>query len=208
MKGKYLGFQIGPRAGDTSWTAPIDKYKKRIMEWEGAHTGLFWNSIYYYTFVVTALEFLAQLENFSDEVINAEASAMRRLAPGPGTWILQNDLEHLKQYGIGNGFRLIGLTAYAAKLRLMSELGCKRLNMMDEQLRIARSNFLARPFGAWHYKSFVQTLFENERQLRAEGVSINGILILSKDNATFHFQKETRLQIRKIRCNYDLENRV
>jgi hypothetical protein len=121
---------------------------------------------------------------------------------------MPQDLEHLDLYGIGKGFRLIGLTACAAKLRLMRELGSKRISSMYEQLRIRQSDYLARPFGAWHRNSFVQMLCVNEQQLRTDNVSINGFLSRTKEHGPIHFQKEARLQIRRIRCTFDLENRV
>jgi hypothetical protein len=208
MKGKYLGFQIGPGAEASSWTSPVAKYVKRVTEWEGNSTGLFWNSIYYNTFIVTTLEFVAQLEDITMKVTKAEEYAMRRLAPGPGNWITLKDLENLNCYGIGNGFRLIEHSACAAKLRLLRELGLYRIREMNENLRIAQSNFLARPFGAWHYKSFVQTLCDNEKQLRADGISIGSISSGSQCKTQLNFQKEARLQITSRRGHFDLENRI
>jgi endonuclease/exonuclease/phosphatase family metal-dependent hydrolase len=35
-RGKYLGFWIGPHAGDNSWTAPLSKFNARIKQWEEA----------------------------------------------------------------------------------------------------------------------------------------------------------------------------
>jgi hypothetical protein len=207
-KGKYLGFQIGPGAKASSWVAPLDKYNKRVEEWGDSRAGMFWNSIYYNTFVVTTLEFVAQLEDIPEEVKKAEEQAMRRLAPGPGNWVVLQDLENLDLFGIGKGFRLIECTACASKLRLLSELGSRTICRLDEELRMAQSNHLARPFGAWHRKSFVHALHSNAQQLRAEGISIDSIRGKRKDKSTFHFQKEARLQITIRQSNFDLENRI
>lgn len=128
-KGKYLGFQIGPGASSSSWTAPIDKYTKRVEAWSVGRTGLFRNSILYNTFIVTTLDYVghllclalatcmsltsigslarysrgglccmsaflflnknvAQLEVITDEVKHVEMQSMRKLASGPGSWIL------------------------------------------------------------------------------------------------------------------------
>ena len=78
---------IGPGVSDGGWTKPLQKYSLRVQQWEHAACGMHWNSIYYNTYVVTTLEFLAQLEEITDEVVEAEAKAMRRLASGPGNWI-------------------------------------------------------------------------------------------------------------------------
>ena len=36
-RGKYLGFMIGPHAGETSWTAPLKKFNAKIKQWEHAN---------------------------------------------------------------------------------------------------------------------------------------------------------------------------
>jgi len=91
-KGKYLGFQIGPGVDSSSWTNPIDKYIKRVTEW-GDESRVVVEFVFYNTFVVTTLEFVAQLEEITDKVTKAEGYAMRKLAPGPGKLITLKDLE-------------------------------------------------------------------------------------------------------------------
>jgi len=38
-KGKYLGYMIGPGAGDTSWSVPTEKYTSRLNDWPWAKMG-------------------------------------------------------------------------------------------------------------------------------------------------------------------------
>jgi hypothetical protein len=41
VKGKYLGFVIGPGQGSKSWVAPMTKYNRRVAALENSHCGLF-----------------------------------------------------------------------------------------------------------------------------------------------------------------------
>jgi hypothetical protein len=196
-KGKYLGFIIGPRADADSWNAPIAKFKKRVRELENMKCGMLWNSLYYNMFAVTTLEFVAQLEDVPNIVIEAEDAAMRKLAKGPGNWITLRDLENLDQYGIGKGFRLIRYTSGAAKLRVLREVGRRRIQKMEDELISNQCNYLVRPSGTWHYRSFISRLRQNETLLNGTGITIKGILMESDSKKNLDFQKKTRAQISK-----------
>ena len=184
-------------------------YIGRVAEWGGTHCGLFWNSIYYNTFVVTTLEYVAQLEHIPEEATKAEEEAMRKLAPGPGNWIVLQDLENLHHLGFSSGFRLIGYTSYAAKLRLMGELGPNRIRSMNDQLLQEQSNSLARPFGTWHYTSFLSSsLCANEQYLRESSITFESIARKNKRDCKLTFQKQARLEIAAKLSSFDVENRI
>ena len=76
-KGKYLGFFIGPGAGEDSWNAPLRKFEERLVASQNNTCGLLWNSIYYNTFMVSTLEFVAHLSGVPDHVVAAELAALR-----------------------------------------------------------------------------------------------------------------------------------
>jgi hypothetical protein len=202
-KGKYLGFMIGPGAGEDSWNAPLRKFEKRLAAWQDNKCGLVWNSIYYNTFMVTTLEFIAQLADVPEKVEAAENAALRKLAPGPGTWITKGDLENLDLFGIGQGFRTIEITGKAAKLRLMNDLGDNRIREQAERIRYAQSNSLRRPFGRWHDGSFAKRLCDNQRNLRLLGMKID-----TKAAQTGGFQKVARKTIASTLYRYDMEHRI
>eukprot|EP00973_Karenia_brevis_P085291 11837206-Karenia_brevis.AAC.1 len=48
------------------------------------------------------------------------AWAMRKLAPGLGSWITRQDLENRQCFGFKNSFRTIYITGRAAKLRIIA----------------------------------------------------------------------------------------
>ena len=119
LNGKYLGFVIRPATSDRSWNAPMCKYARRVASWDHRRCNLLWNILYYNSFVVSTLVFVAQLELPTTEILEAEQAALRKFMPGPGNWISFEDMENLHYFGIGSRFRTIEVTARAAKLRLM-----------------------------------------------------------------------------------------
>ena len=206
-RGKYLGFIIGPGTKGDSWNGPLAKFAARVKIWEGTKYGLFWNSLYYNTFVVPTLEFVAQLELVYAEVVEAETRALRKLAPGQGTWISAEDQEHLGLYGIGNGFRSISHTARAAKLRLLHSLGGTYCRHRKERILVAQSNYLRRPFGIWHNRGYAIVLCDNEDALAALSIQRRAINIHQSEQH-HSFQKAARKLIVARSMSYSMEERV
>lgn len=93
--GKYLGFMIGPGAGESSWIKPLDKFTARSKLWGGLHLGLFYNIKVFKPFISSVLTFIMQLEPIPSELHTRYEEALRRLAPGPGGWVTLNDLTNL-----------------------------------------------------------------------------------------------------------------
>jgi hypothetical protein len=98
-RGKYLGFIVGPRAELDGWSKPLQKFKARVEHWAALKLGIGMNIIVFNTYIVTVLEYVAQLLEVTEEVKFAMSWALRKLAPGPGNWISQRDLENLKSFG-------------------------------------------------------------------------------------------------------------
>ena len=72
------------------------------------------NIVAFHVYIVTVLEYVAQLLEVPAEVETAMGWALRKLAPGPGTWATRKDLENPTEYGQQQGFRTITCTARAA----------------------------------------------------------------------------------------------
>ena len=202
-KGRYLGFIIGPGANEHSWEAAMRKYKQRVTTWSKVKCGLFWTSIYYNLFVSSTLDFLSQLEDIPEWVQSAETEALRKLAPGPGNWITMIDLENLSKFGIGNGFRTLKSTALAAKLRLLRDLGKKKIQQRAEEIRIAQMDSLRRPLGMWHQRSFAKRLCDTKRNLHDAGVQMDNFVAKQAN-----FQKTARSAISSVLFPYDPEQRI
>jgi hypothetical protein len=184
------------------------KFSARAKQWEDTKCGLFWNTLYYNTFVVPTLEFVAQLEEMSPAVLDTEACALRKLALGPGSWISLDDLEHLGLYGIGNGFRMISHTAKAAKLRLLNTLGGTYVRHCKERILSAQADSLRRPFGAWHSCGYAKVVHDNERTLAAANVHRGLIIRFQLEEKKASFQKISRELIVRSSLPYSMEERV
>eukprot|EP00959_Pyramimonas_sp_CCMP1952_P468264 9492941-Pyramimonas_sp.AAC.1 len=92
--GKYLGFYIGPGKGAKSWSKPSDKYMERLQQWQWSELGLHLAMMTYNVFVLPVLLFVAQLEAPPQAVLEMEAAAVRKVAPGPGWWCTPADMQH------------------------------------------------------------------------------------------------------------------
>ena len=111
-----------------------------------------------------------------------------------GTWCrLQNNR-------IGEGFRTIALTAKAAKLRLMRDLGPKEIHLKAESIRVAQLDSIRRPFGKWHQNAYAKTLRENWVSCKQHGVRINA--------AASNSQKASRAILVQKLCPFDIEERI
>lgn len=93
---RYLGFHIGPEKCQHSWSKAVAEFSSRVTAWASLHIGMHFNARVYRIFCCSVLSFLWQPEDVPDFVLEMEAWALRRLAPGPGNWIRPIELRHLK----------------------------------------------------------------------------------------------------------------
>ncbi len=116
---RYLGFMTGPGKGDASWDKAMPKYKARATLWGSQALGLQHAAMTYNTFAVPVLSFLVQLEELPPSAASMEAAALRRAAPGPGSWASCEDLWYLRDnYGQTLNFRSLSVMSLAAKVRV------------------------------------------------------------------------------------------
>ena len=130
------------------------------------------NAVAYNVYIAPVLQYVAQLLVPAERILDAESKALRKLAPGPGNWIVQRDLENLTQLGFKYDFRTISSTAMAAKLWVMKDTALDAKAKRD-QLRNAYLDAAFRPFGYDIRSSFVYILAENLERLQACGVECN-----------------------------------
>ena len=117
-KGKYLGYMIGPGAGDTSWLAPTEKYTSRLNDWPWTKMGTYLSIKVYNTFILPTLLFIAQLEHPPQRTIQAEMRMASRIAPGRGKWCTTSTLPHLRDIGAPTEVRDLQRNAAAAMARV------------------------------------------------------------------------------------------
>lgn len=118
--GKYLGVFIGPGKGESSWAKPARKFQNRLEEWDWSALGLHAALSIYNTYVLSVLLFVAQLERPPASVLALEPLAVRKIAPGPGSWCSAADLHHGPDLGLSGKMRPLGATCSAAMLRVHS----------------------------------------------------------------------------------------
>jgi len=214
-QGKYLGFHIGPGAGNKSFEKPLKKFERAVDYWSSLRMGIFMNTLAFNIYIVTLLEYVAQLQEVTPEVVDKEKAALRKLAPGPGNWIMPTDLEHLKQFGFPAEFRTILITAAAAKLRVCDDVA-KDAADKHRALQMLWLESSHRPFSQWHGRSFFTVLHTNVETLRQRGITLDNVHVACSSGASrqrccdksISFQKEARSMIQMAWRKYSLENRV
>ena len=80
----YLGFQIGPNKGTTTWDAPLRKFTKRCNIWHDRPLGLHYHTHMYNLLAISTLSYIAQLENPPPEALATEQRNLHIMARGPG----------------------------------------------------------------------------------------------------------------------------
>eukprot|EP00973_Karenia_brevis_P094540 12423019-Karenia_brevis.AAC.1 len=169
-KGKYLGFVIGPGAGDDSWKKPLAKFESRVLQWAAKKLGLAMNVIAFNIYIAPVLEYVAQLEEVSTRVLNSTLWALRRLASGPGSWATQRDLENLTAFGLKFNFRTIRISAVAAKLRIYKCFEHEVIEMR-ESLQIVRLSESTR-LDQLVDETFVDRLIKNREEVERAGICL------------------------------------
>ena len=133
-------------------------------------------------------------------MLDAAAAALRSLAPGPGNWVVANDLYHLQEsYGHPFAFSSVTLTALSAKLRVVQ---CDRLLLLQQRLPILSAARVEVPL---RHRSWTQwydhsPFFVLERaRLEAQALGIN-LLGIWSELASAHSSPKRFFQNRVYRC--------
>ncbi len=101
---------------------------KRAAAWGALGVGLHYNTLAYNVHVTSVLSFLLQLERLPLAWPRAEAAAFRRLAPGPGLWILPGDRHALRDvFGLPQQVAKLQEVDLAAKFRVAHREAAGRL---------------------------------------------------------------------------------
>ena len=152
--GKYLGFYIGPGAGNLSWATPLQTYLERADMWSSLHLGMNLNIMVYRVFIASVLGFVMQLEPVPSNIIFIFEKVLRKLVPEPGNWVTLADVTNLAEgYSFPASFQDPRWTALAAKLRVARYIA-PDFHEKERELENVQMNYLRRPCGQWHYSSF------------------------------------------------------
>ena len=207
---KYLGFVLGPGAGGLSWSKPLAKFEKAVAQWSSLKLGLFLNTLAYNVYMVTLLEYVAQLLRVDDRVVIAEQWALRKLAPGPGMWIMPADLENLTVLGHPMALRSIVHTAMASKLRICATIARDSRRRHRELDNVLLDN-LRRPLGDWHSQSLYSILEANRAALQDHGITVASVRAdpsCAGRKQDAYFQRAARAMIQATIAPFNAENRI
>lgn len=94
-------------------------FNDRVSSWHHLGAGLTYAAVAYNLFCVFVLSYVWQLEEPDATVRNAEAAALRKMAPGPGNLCLASDLCRLREcLGLPKSFIGIEHAALSVKIRV------------------------------------------------------------------------------------------
>jgi len=125
-KAKYLGFTIGPEAGDDTWNDTLSKAMKRVESWQKVGCSLFYTVTLFNVYILSTFSFICQLLDPPEEWEKQEALFLRKLIKGPWMWAGPEIFKALKQ-----------------SLHFPREVGDLRKIAKAAQFRVASNEFRA-----------------------------------------------------------------
>ena len=180
-QGTYLGFSVGPDRQSGLWKKALDKFQNRVMSWQSAQLSLHQACLSYNTFIVTVLSYLWQLSSPPQDVRALESLALRKLAPGPGNWILPSDLWLLRTgWGYSNRFVSPHHKALAASVRvcLTDAIDYKEKSNTLRWLLGATAEITNKvAWRDWYDSSFYVRLNSAYQEVKEMGISPSRVLI-------------------------------
>ena len=195
---KYLGIMVGPGKSSRSWDAPLNKFDSRVPAWSSLPVGLFRNAQNYNIFVFSCLMFVAQIEDIPEVAWEAERKALRKFSPGPGNWVQNRDLFHLKSlFGLPASLKSLGITALAAKLRVLAFEAPEAEDKVNE-LRVLLLEYIVPPLPReWYDRCHYKGLFDARNTAASFGVTRQSIFSALTTKAPTE-QPERSLYIRAL----------
>ena len=181
---EYLGFILGPEGRAKTWCKALAKVEVRADLWAALGLGLHFTCVAYNVYIASLMGFLLQLELLPETWPAAEAAALRRLVPGPSSWIRPGDLHSLsRHHGMPQDFANLEVISLAARFRvahreaanaggLKSQQAVRRLDSL-----FASTDFIARGgrWREWFTHSQYHNLEEAKRQMLGKGISIQSV---------------------------------
>ena len=159
------------------------------------------------------LSFVQQIERVPEKAVSSEVAALRRFAPGPGNWVLPQDLYHLRTlFGLPTSFASLQSLALASKLRILA-YEVPDAVVMWHQLQSLLDECVALPLPVgWYHQCHCKVLAEAKSIASSVGVThetITSALLSSAsrvDDVVEHhiranYQKEAYRQLLKNGCD-------
>ena len=198
----YLGFVLGPEAGDHIWEKAFAKVEARSALWAQLGLGLHLSSVAYNVYIASLLGFLLQLAVLPSSWPALEAATFRKMVPGPGYWLLPSDLHDLRRtHGLPHNFQDLNDVSLAARFRVVHReaVACGGLQV-SAAVRRLDALFQATPFlyrsgrwRQWYLSSFYHNLHAAVATCRTLGITIETVETeLGAANARPHTPSQMR----------------
>jgi hypothetical protein len=181
---EYLGFVLGPEGSTRTWQKALAKVSLRTELWASLGLGLHFTSVAFNVYITSVLSFLLQLEVLPEEWPATEAAAMRRLVPGPASWVRPDDLHALRlHHGMPQDFVDMRVVSLAARFRVAHREAAatgglavgrsvRRLDALYAgTVHIARGG----RWRGWYMHSQYHNLAEALSTMQAKGITIASI---------------------------------
>ena len=156
---------MDPWRGQRGFDKALRKYLERAVAWGAVGGGLFLTAAAYSVYILPVVSFLLQLDSLPDAWGEAEAEAMRRLLPGPGSWCVPGDLHALRAAGCPKEFPDAERVSLASRLRVAHQEALPRGLAVAQRARrlrrwLADTEHVVRKgtWAHWFQKSFVLQL--------------------------------------------------
>ena len=143
---------------------------------------------------------MRQLEEPPTRVMDSEAWALRRLAPGPGNWISAADLRHLKSFGIPFDFPSFFHLKLASRMRVLQYEPQINWHALSDRLAEALSTAsVSRPgWRLWYETSHVRVVLGSKALVEGMGVSARLVrTLLLGSPARFRTAAQAESHVRK-----------
>ncbi len=112
----YLGFVLGPGAGFESWLAPLQKWRRRVLQINSSQAGPTLNLRAYSIRALSTLGYIAQLLPLPGEIKRGEILASHRVLHSPNNSFTAEILSQFSSHNIAR-WPMIGPWALATMLR-------------------------------------------------------------------------------------------
>ena len=181
---EYLGFVLGPEGGAKTWSKAIAKVELRSQLWAALGLGLHLTCVAYNVYVASVMGFLLQLELLPPQWAATEARVLRRLVPGPMSWIRPEDLHALhRHHGMPQEFANLPVVSLAARFRTAhreaAAAGGLQVHRAVRRLdaAFAHSEYIARGgrWRAWFMNSHYHNLKAAVTHMQGSGITIESV---------------------------------
>ena len=157
---EYLGFYLGPGSLSRQWDTPIKKAMDNCLKWRHVKAGFFFNILAVNIYIMSLFTFIGQLAKPNRKIDECFAHIRASLFSGPGNWVPQLFLEHLKELGFHTQVRDMKTAFFASRVRVAL---CTTLPLND--LAVEIGNIINRfnttheqtphPHTDWHFNTFL-----------------------------------------------------